>query len=563
MLLLAYVRRARIPSRETERGLNQWRAGVLALLAAPLAAAQTVYVDTTLRGGCQTYSAETRRCGAGEDRAESTVAAAMGVATPGTRVVIRGGRLFEPLHLLASGTATLPVTVTTHADEVVRIERIDTRDRGEAYGPIWFDQVSHVVVDGRFVVSASVGFGRMVGGGDNVLRNVRFEGTRLGLGSESKRGGFYVTHSHRNRFEGNLFRTGTDSLTLIASDQNVIEGNTFKDAGHTTLALKCSSHNIVRGNSFANSVQKTVEIYDCEARTLAWHGNGRFRADAPRTSATRRNVVEGNRFTQTGRNEGGRLSTSDANGIQYAGQDGILRRNIFVDLAGPAFGMQVYEREAPDNSGNRAYHNVVTGTRCGALTLRDGVVDNRFVNNVFFANTDCLGNGHTQISYRGDLRDGTILTHNVIWSGVPDTQVFDYEFGDDGHTLDAAEHAAFEGVFYNLEMDPGLDQHLRPTAASAVVDAGMFLTRVVADVDAAAMVAVEDVRHFHAGLGIRGELGDLIRFENAAGPVRVVGVDLRSNIVHLDASVTVRAGQGVALAYSGKAPDIGAYELGD
>ena len=77
--------------------------------------------------------------------------------------------------------------------------------------------------------------------------------------------------------------------------------------------------------------------------------------------------------------------------------------------------MQVYADEAPENRGNRIYHNVVTKTRCGALTMREGVDDNRFVNNAFYLNEACAGGapgrgaGETRrrggcAGFRGQLR---------------------------------------------------------------------------------------------------------------------------------------------------------------
>ena len=243
----------------------------------------------------------TRPCGAGAAKAVRSFAAAMGIARP-TRVIVRGGRLFEPMHVMSSGTPVAPIVVSQYPGETVRLTRVDSRSRGEVYRPVWLDEASHVVIAG-FTVADSVGFGRITGGGNNRAEDFRFEGTRLGLGSESKRGGLYITHSAGNVVRGNLFQSGTDSLTLVASDRNLIEGNRFVDAGHTTLALKCSNYKIVRGNTFANRVQKTVEIYDCSKSTMAWHGNGRFRTDTPRYGETRRNLVEGNTFTMTGRNE--------------------------------------------------------------------------------------------------------------------------------------------------------------------------------------------------------------------------------------------------------------------
>ena len=47
----------------------------------------------------------------------------------------------------------------------------------------------------------------------------------------------------------------------------------------------------------------------------------------------------------------------------------------------------------------------------------------------------------------------------------------------------------------------------------------------------------------------------------AAATAQVVSNDWRNGILHLDRSLTWTNGQGIALAYDGAAPDIGAYEF--
>lgn len=340
------------------------------------------FVDVTLAAACSDYNPAARVCGGGTGFATPGFAEMQSDVAPGDIIFIRGGTYREALHMTRSGTPGSPITWQAMPGEVVTFDGADSFKDGEEYGPLWFDHVDYVVVDGVRSVN-SVGFGRLVGAHHNVVRNCDFENTRLGLGSESKRGGLYVTHSSYNRFEGNLFAIGTDSLSLVRSDYNVIEGNTFRDAGHTTLALKCSSFNVVRGNTLSNTTQKTMELYDCEGATMRWHGNDDFRQDAVIVNAAQHNLVEDNRFELTGTNEFGPQSTSDSSGIQYSGQDGIIRRNVFFNILGPALGMQVYTGEAPFNTHNRLYHNVVTDSECGAVTIRPNVVDNIYTNNIF------------------------------------------------------------------------------------------------------------------------------------------------------------------------------------
>ena len=57
--------------------------------------------------------------------------------------------------------------------------------------------------------------------------------------------------------------------------------------------------------------------------------------------------------------------------------------------------------------------------------------------------------------------------------------------------------------------------------------------------------------------GISGEQGDLVQFEGQTDTARVLSIDYGTNTLSLDASLTWNAGDGVSLAYTGSAPDVG------
>jgi len=54
--------------------------------------------------------------------------------------------------------------------------------------------------------------------------------------------------------------------------------------------------------------------------------------------------------------------------------------------------------------------------------------------------------------------------------------------------------------------------------------------------------------------------GDEIQLEGQTTSARIVSVDYAAKTLTVDQPLTVTAGQGVTMKYSGKAPDIGAYE---
>jgi hypothetical protein len=71
---------------------------------------------------------------------------------------------------------------------------------------------------------------------------------------------------------------------------------------------------------------------------------------------------------------------------------------------------------------------------------------------------------------------------------------------------------------------------------------------------------VDNAGYFYDGFDIPGEVGDLIQLSGQTQTARIVEIDYATNTLTLDRALTWMAGQGVSLAYSGNAPDIGASE---
>jgi hypothetical protein len=94
---------------------------------------------------------------------------------------------------------------------------------------------------------------------------------------------------------------------------------------------------------------------------------------------------------------------------------------------------------------------------------------------------------------------------------------------------------------------------------SPLIDAGAFLTRTLLP-GAGPLLPVVDAFSFTDGFGIPGERGDWIQLEGQTEPARVLQVDYLLNTLLLDRSVAWTIGQGVSLAFNGRAPDVGALE---
>jgi len=523
---------------------------------------ETLYIDGSLSTACSgTYDVASRACGGGTQTAYQTFAAASEGAAPGTLFLIREGTYREVLHLAVSGSATAYVGYSAYDDETVVIADVNSSESGEDYGPIWLDHVSYNLIRG-LTVRGSVGFLRAVDAHHNVIDACNFDGSTL-YPSASKRGGLYFAGSHHNQLINSRVFQGTDSLSLVHSDYNLIAGNTFELAGHDIFSIKCGSYNVLRTNDFTNPNQKLGSVFDCEGDTMSWHGNGDLVASMAILDATRRNVIEGNVF----HGSQAYYSTSGGNGIQYAGQDGIVRRNVFY-ATNVGLAMQHYPDEALYVHGTRVYHNVFHANYCAGIALRgpDGegrIADNEYLNNILWDNQgwdgDCSGVSPAQILYRSSMI-GHRWRRNDIASSLGNT-IIRAEFGSEYMLSAFGEASVFEST---LEVDPAFtnadDHDYTLSVGSPLDDAGDFLTTIVSASGSGSIIQVDDAGYFYDGFGIEGERGDVVQLEGQTETATIMAVDYATNTVTVDRPLTWTSGLGLGLRFDGVAPNIGAFE---
>jgi len=518
---------------------------LMPLPAATHNAAATLYVDGQIgAGSCADYDVVSRSCGSGSDTAYSTLAGAAAVTQPGDTVLIRQGTYDEQFEPQNSGTAGGQITYSNYLDEEVFVAS------GSYPATIILDGVSYITIEGLTVADH-----RWLEATDahyNVIRDNQF----LRTPSSGTTGNVRFISSDYNQIVGNVLDDGNDNLLLIDSDHNLVEGNTITEGRHSVFGIRCANYNIVRDNYFSNTQQKIGEIYDCgDDTTIVPHA----------FDATKHNVIENNIFAEAV----SYYSTSGGNGIQYSGQDGIIRRNVFYHTnAGLA--MQVYGDEALYNHHNRVYHNVFYDNECAGLSIREANLDNVYKNNILFKNKgrsgggsggDCANTSPAQLLFRGDLQ-AFLFERNNILNEVPGEAVIQSEFGS-GNTLTYFE-ANYPALFVdNLQVAPGFNDEasydFTLKGASPMIDAGIFLAQAAGS-GSGTTLAVDDARYFHDGFGIEGVAGDRIQLEGQTDTATVVGIDYDANTLTLDRSLSWSAGQGVSLAYQGAAPDIGAHE---
>ncbi|GEM_PF-5092019 len=529
-----------------------------------------IFVDNILTTKCPAYNPETRSCAGGSETAFNNLTSALSNVSAGDTVMIRGGTYNEVFKPANSGTQSNPIIYKGYNNEAVVISgtAYDARaascpgDPNLYYGPIWLEYINYTIVDGLNFSNVE-GFGRITRSHHNTFKNCNFDGINSGWII-----GLNLFESSSNRFENNKFEGAADNFRLIHSNSNIIQGNNFHNASHVLLTLKCSSYNIVRNNYLYNEIQKAMEVLDCEQPTMEDHYNIYCQSTSILNSS-KHNLIESNTFAYTSPEEG--YGDGPFNHIQYAGQEGIIRNNLFYDSNGIALGMAHYgPEEALYNKFNRVYNNVFYNNTGGGVEtgrISPDLFDNIFKNNILYKNYP------GPVHWADDYPSGSQITHggmanflfennNIINSTPGDSDII-YDSYNHRITLTTAQ-ANYPSLYKsNVEANPlfvnanSHDFHLQST--SPMINAGTFLTKT-SGAGSGTTINIEDARYFYDGFGIGGEQGDSIQLDGQTTTARIVDINYATNTLTLDRSLTWNNGQGISLAYSGSKPDIGAYE---
>ncbi len=441
---------------------------------------RTYFVDGTLSANpCTHYNVRQRSCGNGRELAFDNLSDVNAMAQAGDTILLRGGTYTEQVAPRASGGTKAPIIYRAFEDERVQIAGFDMP-------AIWLVGVQHIEISGLEVHHVQ-GWGRLENAHNNTIEHNNFHNA-LARGTT---GGLKLVQSHYNRIRNNTFYRGHDSIVVQNSDRNLITDNHLEFARHSLFSIRCGNFNIVRNNYLHNERQKIGEIYDCEGVS-----------DAPfLLDATKRNLVEGNHFAFSR----GSDQPHKYNGIQFAGQLGLVRQNLFKNNEGGAISFTVYADEALNNYGNRVVTNWFFDNRCYAVSDQTAsgsrVGDNKVIGNLLSGNVDCLG--YSDAIMRGS---GVLFSDNEIANapsrGLPLVWL-------------ARTFAAGEGT----------------------------------------IVAMDDVLPFFDGYGIDGEKGDSVEIQSSGEDAVIVGIDYEQRTLELDRPLRWQGGDGVrVLSTNARAP---------
>jgi hypothetical protein len=459
---------------------------------------------------------------------------------PGDTVYIRSGTYTgQTIQPSRSGTSdTLRIVYTSFpGDEVVV--------RDSTYG-IRLNAKSFITVNGIKFINHNRFF-RIASGHYNIISYCTFDqrspsstdwaGARIGaeeyvssLDPDSEPSTHNWVHHCRftrwmygayNENRGALLDIGNNLVAGDHSSYNLIEDNTFAYGGHHTLGVY-SPFNVIRRNYFHN-----------ETNAVNWDYQG-YRSSITEGSTAGRSLYEGNRY--------GDCETS---GMSLRSAKNIFRFNLFY-RSGQG-GLQVVSNTADVDKAdsNYIYHNTFyrNGHLATYANFQGGMyfanwsdqspLENVVKNNIFF-----------------DNRNGAITYEGYIAPQIIENN-WDQNDVDPG----------FMDLANGGPDDPTLPD-LRLTAGSGAIDGGKALTTITSASGSGTIFTVEDAGCFMDGWGMPRVQGDLIQLLGSNQSVRITGVDYTSNTIEIDQALTWTQGQGVALAYDGAAPDLGAFEYG-
>lgn len=497
--------------------------------------ASDIYVDQTVPSSCNTYDPITRTCTSGNKIVFKTLSEATAAATNGNTVIFRAGT-YGQLNPIYSGTPSLPITFKNYETEAVYFS---------ASPGINLNAKSYLILDGLRVENTT--WLESQNSHYNIIKNCTFFKNPNG----GTTGNVRLVQSHYNQILNNVISDGNDNLILAGSDYNFIYGNTITIARHSVISIRCGNYNIIKYNYFSNPTQKCMELFDCGVDTSA----------VPNSfNDSKRNIIEDNIFADAV----DYYSTSGGNGIQYAGQDGIIRNNIFYNC-NVGLGMQRYSDEALYNNNNRVYNNVFYKNTGGGISLRSSVENNVFLNNIFYANDgcypDCLGTSLGQITYRSPLAITNKFINNCIFSSAIGQPVIERENAV-GVSVSSFQSSYPSVMMRSIEKNPefmdesSYDFHLKPT--SPMIDSGVFLTTTTS-AGSGVVIPVNDPYVFSDGNGIF--TGDEVQLENSGLIVKIVSINYTLKTITVDSPLTWTSNLGISLPYCGTSPDLGSLEF--
>ncbi|MFC2168176.1 hypothetical protein ACFLRW_04255 [Acidobacteriota bacterium] len=479
-----------------------------------------------------------------EDLPWKTISKANQTLVAGDTVYIKAGIYKTYISPRNSGTASNRIIYRNHETDIVTVQN--------ASNGIRLDGKSYISVRGINFYNLDSFMYLTKGANYNVIAFCNFEYGRKGgwSGSAINKSSKYnwIHHCRFSKYGyytdddiGCILNIGDEESRTDLTSHNLIENNSMFHGGHHVLGVY-GKKNVIRNNYFHNEPWSMGT--PASDRGAILYGNRNLSvAGYPDNSG--RNLFEGNQIG---------YSSDPSDNVGACGMDlntgyNIVRFNRFYHNDRAGLGIFLTRYYYSDIVYNKVYNNTFfhngintedpddhlnSGIGFGIYSGSHIIKNNAFKNNLLYKHRVPFD------SYKVNLKDQVFLNN---WDG--DTQ-------GDPKFVNAT-------ISFGDPMEANFpDLHLSTT--SPCIDKGSFLTTITSQSGSGTTFFVADAGYFIDGWGISGVNGDDIQIVGTSQRARIIKVDYNTNTITVDSRLSWTQNQGIALVYTGSAPDIGAYE---
>ena len=515
----------------------------------------------------------------------ATIAAASNRAAPGDTVYLISGQYQESIVPVTSGTAAQPITYKSFGAGPAVISNVKVG--------IYVNSVAYITFDGISVngtnppPKATVNtFVAITNSNHIVVKNGNFQ-------YANGWAGFDITgrYSPAGRYYDPTLLIGTTSYVTIQDNTIDNVGNYYAppSADAIQVANGTIQHILIQRNKITHGVHDLIE-FDCDYGVMQDNILNNSYSDLVSGDTGYRSIEVQGTYNVIQRNlmEHSRLASAHAGPItSIRGSENIVRLNIFFDgireanvtwcdgHSGAVENGRIYNNTM-DRLGStawsvRAYNGCPTIG--GWVFANNLIVDSNMAPGAIAGTTEgpspdgelffaVLGDGGTPSIGRGPTAQSVAVGNlfapygggpaHVVLQGAGGRMTLSAAAGQ-YPTLLPAGNVTARASFVSPNPAVPADFQLAPNSPGH--GGGVFLTKAVG-AGTSSRLPVQDSLYFSDGNGLVP--GDLIQLQGATGTAQILSIDRTSNTLILSSPVTFTDGQGVALPYSGSAPDVGA-----
>jgi len=367
------------------------------------------------------------------------------------------------------------------------------------------------------------------------------------------------------KWKGTHEDSGSSMAIRAGNKFNLIQGNIFRRSGHD-LGIIQGDYNIIRDNTYDN----TWEIYS--GTSFSYKSGNIESGDPVGNRAVSLKAGFGNIFEQNIiKNIPESVDDSSVGMIKVNGKNQIVRNNYFFNGVGDAMTSSVGS-SSPDVYNNRIYHNTFYNIKGAAWsTISYGAEypaprKNIFKNNIFYKvalNKKLFVIINNFLEHYNDPFLDTVFSYNcvAIDETASNQMVKSETLGskplsnyEDSYPVHFSNNIQQDPKFINE--NPSTISDFKLSSSSPCLGTSGELTTTLQS-GSGTILTVADASYFTDGYGVIE--GDLINIGSET--VRINNIDLSTNKIIIDRSISWSKGDPVNLAFTGTRPNIGALSF--